>query len=71
MLPIGLWIMDNGAVTKDLILEHQEICIRGCEEFAYLEIKNIDKEGRQENVTLNRTNKLYPPGRRRKGRSRY
>ena len=28
-----------GAETKDLILEDQKVCIRGCEEFKYLEVK--------------------------------
>ena len=40
--------MSRGAETKDLILEDQKGCIRGCEEFKYLGI-NIDKEDRQEN----------------------
>ena len=34
-----------GAETKDLILDDQKGCIRGSEEFQYLEIK-IDKEDR-------------------------
>ena len=40
--------MGCGAETKDLILEDQKGCIRGCEELKYLGVK-IDKEGRQEN----------------------
>ena len=42
--------MGCGAETKDLILEDQKCCIRGCEEFKYLGVK-IDKEDRQK-ITL-------------------
>ena len=38
--------MGYGAETKDLILEDQIGCIRGCEEFKYLGVK-IDTEDRQ------------------------
>ena len=40
--------MGCGAETKNVILEDQKGCIRGCEEFKYLGVK-IDKEDRQEN----------------------
>ena len=42
--------------NQNLIFEDQEGCIRGCEEFKYLELK-IDKEDRQENDIKNRINK--------------
>ena len=42
--------------TKDLILEDQKGCIRGCEEFKYLDVK-IGKENRQENDIKNMINK--------------
>ena len=45
-----------GTETKDLILEDQKGCIRGCEEFKYLGVK-IDKEDRQEDDIKNRINK--------------
>ena len=45
-----------GAETKDLILEDQKDCIRGCEEFKYLGVK-IDKENRQQNDIKNRINR--------------
>ena len=48
--------MGCGAETKDLILEDQICCIRGCEEFKYLGVK-IDKEDRQENYIKNRINR--------------
>ena len=48
--------MGCGAETKDLILEDQEGCIRGCEEFKYLGV-NIDKEDRQEDYIKKRINK--------------
>ena len=48
--------MGCGAETKDLILEDQKGCIRGCEGFKYLGVK-IDKEGRQGNDIKNRINK--------------
>jgi hypothetical protein len=35
--------MGCGAETKDLILEDQKGCIRGCEEFNYLGVKLIKK----------------------------
>ena len=38
--------MGCGAETKDLVLEDQKGCIRGCEKFKYLGVK-IDKENRQ------------------------
>ena len=44
------------AETKDLTLEDQKGCFRGCEEFKYLGVK-IDKEDRQENDIKNRINK--------------
>ena len=40
--------MGCGAETKDLVLEDQKGCIRGCEEFKYLGVK-IDQEDKQEN----------------------
>ena len=48
--------MGCGAETKDLILEDQKGCTRGCEEFKYLGV-NIDKEDRQEIDIKNRINK--------------
>ena len=48
--------MGCGAETKDLILEDQTGCIRGCEECKYLGVK-IDKEYREENDIKNRINK--------------
>ena len=48
--------MGCGAETKDLILEDQKGCIRGCEEFKYMWVK-IDKEEIQENYIKNRNNK--------------
>ena len=45
-----------GAETKDFILEDQEGCIRGCEEFKYRGVK-IDNEDRKENDIKNRINK--------------
>ena len=47
--------MGCGAETKDLILEDQKDCIRGCEEFKYLGVK-IGKEDRQEDDIQNRIN---------------
>ena len=41
--------MGCGAKTKDLILEDQKACIRGCEEFKYLRLK-IPKEDRQKYI---------------------
>ena len=49
--------VDCGAETKDLIIEDQKGCIRGCEEFKYLGVK-IDKEDRQENYIKNSINKV-------------
>ena len=49
--------MDCGAEAKDLILEDQKGCIRGCEEFEYLGVKIEKKEVRQENYIKNRINK--------------
>ena len=49
---MGCW-----AETKNLILENQKGCIRGCEEFKYLGIIKIDKEDRQENYIKNRINR--------------
>ena len=43
--------MGCGAKTKDLILEDQKSCIRGCLEFKRLGV--IDKEDRQEIVIKN------------------
>ena len=40
--------MGSEAETKDLILEDQKGCIRGCEEFQYLRVKM--NEDRQENI---------------------
>ena len=40
-----------GAEIKDLILEDQKCCIRGCKEFKYLGVK-IYKEDRQENYVV-------------------
>ena len=48
--------MGCGAETKDLILEDQKGCIKGCEGFKYLGIQ-IYKEDRQENDIKNRINK--------------
>ena len=48
--------MGCGAEPKDLILEDQKGCVRGCEEFSYLEVK-IHKEDRQESDIKNRINK--------------
>ena len=48
--------MGCGAESKDLILEDQKGCIRGCEELKYLRVK-IDKEDRQKNNIKNRINK--------------
>ena len=43
-----IFTWECGTETKDIILEDQKGCIRGCEEFEYLGIK-IDKEHRQGN----------------------
>ena len=48
--------MGCGAKTKDLMLEDQNGCIKGCGEFMYLGVK-IDKEDGQENYIKNRVNK--------------
>ena len=48
--------MGCGEETKDLILEDQNGCIRGCEEFKYLGVR-IDKGDSQENYIKNRVNK--------------
>ena len=48
--------MGCGAETKDLILEDQKDCIRGCEGFKDLEAK-IDKGKRPENYIKNSINK--------------
>ena len=48
--------MGCGAATKDLILEDQKSCIRGCEEFKCLGVK-FDKEDRQESDIKDRINK--------------
>jgi hypothetical protein len=47
--------MDCGAESKDLILEDQNLCIRGCEEFKYLGVK-IDKDNRKDDIK-NKINK--------------
>ena len=47
--------MGCGEETKDLILEEQKGCIRGCEECKYLGVK-IDKEDIQVNNIENRIN---------------
>ena len=45
-----------GAETKDLILEDQKGCFRGCEKLKYLGVK-IDIGGRQENDIKDSNNK--------------
>ena len=48
--------MACGTEIKDLILEDQKDCIRGCEEFKYLGVE-IDKGDRKENYIKTRINK--------------